>query len=158
MNKKRLCCFYVSDIHLITMLLPYINERINQGTEVITILETDISESAKKVIESIRGKKTEKLLQIDWKEKNLKYLEKYDIKNKLLLINGSEEFISKANEIINNRKENCDILNCYEIVQNTENLKFILDNHEKIVNTSGEREPEDVFIGYTQKSYKKIML
>lgn len=158
MNKKRLCCFYVSDIHLITMLLPYINERINQGTEVITILETDISESAKKVIESIRGRKTEKLLQIDWKEKNLKYLEKYDIKNKLLLINGSEEFISKANEIINNRKENCDILNCYEIVQNTENLKFILDNHEKIVNTSGEREPEDVFIGYTQKSYKKIML
>ena len=56
MNKKRLCCFYVNDIHLITMLLPYINERINESTEIITVLESDISKSVKKVMNGIHGK------------------------------------------------------------------------------------------------------
>ena len=86
MNKKRLCCFYVNDIHLITMLLPYINERINESTEVITIFETDISESANKVIERIQGKKSKELLNIDWKNKSLKYLQGVNFTNKLILV------------------------------------------------------------------------
>ena len=63
MNKK-LCCFYVNDIHLITMLLPYINERINESTKIITIFETDMSKSAKRVMDGIQGKKSEELLNI----------------------------------------------------------------------------------------------
>ena len=85
MNKKKLCCFYVNDIHLITMLLPYINKRINENTEVVTILEKDISESAKKVMDSIQGKKSKKLLNVDWKSKKLSYLYESDIKNALLV-------------------------------------------------------------------------
>lgn len=158
MNNKRLCCFYVNDIHLITMLLPYINERINENTEIITILETDISESAKKVIERIQGKKSEELLSVDWKNKKIGYLYECDVKNKLILISGKDEFMNEANKIINNKNERCTILNCYEMVQGSSELQEILDNHDKVVNTSGERYPEEVFTGYTQKIYKKITL
>lgn len=158
MNKKKLCCFYVNDIHLITMLLPYINKRINENTEVVTILEADISESAKKVMDSIQGKKSNKLLNMDWKNKNLSYLYESDIKDKLILINGEENFIKEANKIINDRDENCTVLNCYEIMQGSARLQEILDAHDKIVNTAGEKNPEDVFTGYTQKSYGKITL
>lgn len=156
MNKKRLCCFYVNDIHLITMLLPYINERINETTEVITIFETDISESANKVIERIQGKKSKELLNIDWKNKSLNYLQKADLKSKLVLINGTREFVEKANNIIDKKLESCTILNCFEVVKGKDELQEILDKHDKVVNTSGEKYPEEVFTGYTQKSYKKI--
>jgi len=158
MNKKRLCCFYVNDIHLITMLLPYINERINESTEIITILETDISESANKVINSIQGRKSEDLLNVNWKSKNLSYLYEADIKDKLVLVYGEEEFLNNANTIINSRKENCTILNCYEIVQESTKLENILDKHDKIVNTSGEKFAGEVFTGYTQKVYRKITI
>lgn len=158
MNEKRLCCFYANEIHLITMLLPYINKRINEGTEVITILETDISESAKKVIKGIQGNKSRNLLNIDWGNKKLDYLHECDIKNKLILINGKNEFINEANKIINDRKEECITLDCYEMMQITSHLQEILDQHSGIVNTSGEKSPEEVFTGYTQKNYKKITL
>lgn len=158
MNKKRLCCFYVNDIHLITMLLPYINERINENTEVITVLETDMSRGAKKVIEGIQGKKSEGLLKINWKNKNLNDLYEAEIKDKLFLINGTDDFINEANQIINNRKESCTILNCYEIMQGSEKLQEILDKHDKVVNTSGEKYKEEVFVGYMKKDYGKVTL
>ena len=151
MNKKKLCCFYVNDIHLITMLLPYINERINESTKIITIFETDMSESAKKVIDGIQGRKTENLLNLNWKNTNLNYLIDANLNEKLILIKGSKEFIKEANEIINHKKENCTILNCFEMMQGSEKLQEILDSHDKVVNTSGEKFPQEVFIGYERK-------
>lgn len=158
MNKKKLCCFYVNDIHLITMLLPYINERINKGTEVITMMETDMSKSAKKVIEEIQGKKSKSLLEIDWESKSLSYLYECDIKDKLILISGTEEFIKETNKIVANRNESCMILNCFEIIQGSEKLQEILDAHDKVVNTTGERNAEEVFEGYVKKNFSEITI
>lgn len=155
MNKK-LCCFYVNDIHLITMLLPYINERINESTKIITIFETDMSESAKKVIDGIQGKKSEGLLNLDWQNKKLNYLAESNLADTLVLIQGSKEFMKEANEMIKDRKENCTILNCFEMMQGCEGLQEILDYHDKVVNTSGEKFPEEIFVGYTRNSYGKI--
>lgn len=158
MNKKKLCCFYVNDIHLITMLLPYINERINEGTQVITMMETDMSKSAKKVIEEIQGKKSRSLLEIDWKSKSLSCIYECDIKDKLILISGNEDFMKEANKIVVNRKENCIILNCFEMMQGSEKLQEILDAHEKVINISGEKNPQEVFEGYVKKDYSEITL
>ena len=157
MNKK-LWSFYVNDIHLITMLLPYINERINENTEVITILETDMSRGAKKVIERIQGKKSEDLLKINWKNKSLNYLYEAEIKDKFFVISGTDEFMNGANQIINDRKENCTILNCYEMMQGRQKLQEILDKHDKVVNTSGEKYKEEIFAGYVKKDYGKVTL
>ena len=157
MNKK-LCCFYVNDIHLITMLLPYINERINESTKIITIFESDMSKSAKRVMDGIQGKKSEELLNISWKKGNLKNLLKLNLKNKLILVNGTNEYIKEVNNIINKKEENCVILNCFDMIQGSEHLQEILDYHDKIVNTSGEKNPSEIFTGYTQDEYKKITL
>ena len=103
MNKKKLCCFYVSDIHLVTMLLPYINERINESTKILTILETDMSKSAKRVIDGVQWKKSEALLNLNWKNRNLNFLREADLKDKLILISGSKEFMNEANKMINEK-------------------------------------------------------
>lgn len=159
MNMKKLCCFYLNDIHLITMLLPYINERIDQSTKIVTILEKNISESAERVIPKVHLKNSESLLNINWKEKDVKDVEKLDLDNNLVIVSGGDGFIKKVNEILNNRnQEKFDILNCFQIMQANNDLYKILDYHDKIVNTSGEKFPEEVFTEYTPKVYKKITL
>lgn len=158
MNKKRLCCFYVNDIHLITMLLPYINERIEEGTEVIAISEIDMSGSAQKVMEGVLGKRAKSLEKIDWTSKDLGYLKESDLKDKLILVSGENEFINEANKIIEDKKEKCTILNCFEIMQGSRRLQEILDEHDKVVNTSGEKNPDEVFTGFVHKNYDEITL
>ena len=49
-NIEKLCSFYVSDWHLVTMLLPYINKEINENANIITILENNIEENIKTLI------------------------------------------------------------------------------------------------------------
>ena len=41
-SMELLCSFYVSDWHIVTMILPYINTQINKGVKVATILEKDL--------------------------------------------------------------------------------------------------------------------
>ena len=57
---EKLCGFYVSDWHLTTTILPYINSKIDEKTNVITILENNIEENIKVL---------EKFLNLSEKEK-----------------------------------------------------------------------------------------
>ena len=40
------------------------------------------------------------------------------------------------------------IVNCYEIIEFNGSINEILDSHDKILNTSGEKEIEEVFDEY----------
>ena len=42
---EKLCGFYVSDWHLATTVLPYINSKIEENTKVITFLENKIEKN-----------------------------------------------------------------------------------------------------------------
>ena len=50
---EKLCGFYVSDWHLTTTILPYINSKIDEKTKVITILENNIEENIKVLMEKL---------------------------------------------------------------------------------------------------------
>ena len=67
---QKLCSFYVSDWHLVTMLLPYINCQIDANAKIITILENDIEENITTLIQKLNLKNEEKILEIDWKKIN----------------------------------------------------------------------------------------
>ena len=49
-NIEKICSFYVSDWHLVTMLLPYINKQINEKANIVTILESDIEKNIQTLI------------------------------------------------------------------------------------------------------------
>ena len=75
-NIEKICSFYVSDWHLVTMLLPYINKQINEKANIITILENDIEENIKTLIKRLNLKNEEKILNLNWKKTNgIKYSE-----------------------------------------------------------------------------------
>lgn len=158
-NLTKLCSFYVSDWHLVTMLLPYINKKINEQAKIATILEKDIKENVVTLVEKLNLKNKEKILKLKWnKTKEIEKIEKLEKEQELIIfINGSKEFIEKANKklakyiakpLINNKIK---IINCYEVMEFNSSIIEILNKHDKILNTSGEKEIEEVFADYERK-------
>ena len=176
LNKmKTICGFYVSSIHLITMILPYIRKEINENNEIETILEYNLKGNVENILNKliINDEEKETVLNINWKsqkiqkyynmEKKLKHL--LDDNNKInILISGSRKYIEEMNLILNkflkkyNNKLNdkeMSIINLYEVTEFDNNIREILDKHELIINTSGIHKIEDIFEDYKKKKKKK---
>ena len=160
-NIIKFCSFYVSDWHLVTMLLPYINRKINEESKIATVLEEDIEENIEKLVEKLNLKNKEKILNLNWlkidERKNI-FTDIKDNKEIIIIINGSQGFIEKKNEklkkYLSTHKINgkIKIINCYEIINYDGNISKILDEHDKILNTSGEKEIEEVFPEYSKEN------
>lgn len=162
---EKLCGFYVSNWHLATMLLPYINHQIDKEAKIITILENSIEENIKTLVEKLNLKNEKEILEIRWTNLNSK---KYsDIENilkqeirktkeNIILINGCKDYIIKNNENINKwiKKSSTNkikIINLFEVTEFNHNIMEILNAHDRILNTSGEKEISEVFEGYVRE-------
>lgn len=164
----KICSFYISDWHLVTMLLPYINKKLNEGVKIATVLEKDIRENVKTLLErlNLKVENESRILDINWnkistnKNFNIKNLFSNINNEVIIIVNGKREFIENANNNLikyiesNSIKQNIKIINCYEIVEFDGSITDILDRHDKILNTSGEKEIYEVFEDYERK--KKI--
>ena len=96
----KLCSFYVSDWHLVTMLLPYLNEEINKENKIVTLLETNIKEKVETLVKKLNLKNSEQILNINWNiVRTKKYLE---LKNILNIESKGEENITI---LVNGRKK-----------------------------------------------------
>lgn len=165
---EKICGFYVSNWHLATMLLPYINSKIDNGANVITILENNIVENIKTLVEKLNLKNEDEILNIRWQNvSSKKYTDIEAILNNeissnfenIILINGSKDYIEKNNLNIKkwtnkNSTKFIKIVNLFEVTDFNNNILGILDSHDRVLNTSGEKEITDVFEGY----YRSQML
>lgn len=150
-NITKVCSFYVSDWHLITMLLPHINKTINERNKVTTILEEDAQEKVEILLNKIKIENANNIININWRKKDvsnikieeLKLEETENIDNEVIIA-GSIEYINEANELIEDYVKNNDfkgrikIINCYLAEENL-NIKEILNDHRAVLNTAGER-------------------
>ena len=155
-SKLKICSFYVSDWHLTAMLLPFIEERVKHSDNINTIFEKDIASNMKKLLNKLQidNKVKESILNIGW-DKIIK--NKGDI---ILLIEGNKERIEYINKNIEKwmekqkeklKKRDIKIINCYEVSEFNENLMDILNVHDKILNTSGIHEIEELYSGYIKE-------
>lgn len=164
-NVKKVCSFCVSDLHLITMLLPYLDKKIKEDEKFITILEKNLTEEVRLVLSRLTLNNEDKngLLNINWNNKEItdfelikrEFIKGCKIFSKInIIINGSKEFIETANEKLGKMLETMKmdkairIINCYDITALDEDIKDILRTHDIILNTSGEKEISEVFVGY----------
>ncbi len=161
-NVEKLCSFYVSDWHLATMLLPYINRQIDKNTNIITLLENNIKENIETLVEKLDLKNREKILEIRWENINSKkYSDIEEILKKevnetnenIILVNGCKDYIEKNNENIERWIQKTGIkeikiINFFEVTEFNHHIVEILNAHDRVLNTSGEREISDVFEGY----------
>ena len=164
-NLTKFCSFYVSDWHLVTMLLPYINKKINEEAKISIILERDLINNIEKLVEKLNIKNEEKILELGWSKTSIKervIFNNESLNEKIIIINGSQDFIEKRNEKIEKylktHKVNgkIKIINCFEVTNYDGKISSILDKHDKIFNTSGEKEIKEVFEGYENKERKII--
>ncbi len=168
---ERVCGFYVSSIHLITMILPYIKNQINKNVKIETILEYNLKENVSNVLSNliIKDKEKEDILHINWS--NNKIQKYFNIEKKLknmlennsqtnILISGRKKFIEEANKIIDKfinkninkiKGKKITIIDCYEVTEFDDNIREILDTHELLINTSGIHKIEDIFEDYNTR-------
>ena len=170
--KLKICSFYVSDWHLTAMLLPFIEEKVKREENVYTILEKNLKYNMKEILDRIQIKDNIKaqILKIEWENKNLikfgeirKFMEKATKNQKIVtvIVEGNKERIEYINRNIekwidrNERKvkrKEIRIINCYEVSEFNSNINSILNEHEYIINTSGEYPVESMFEGHRKQA------
>jgi len=160
-NVTKLCSFYVSDWHLITMLLPYLNQKINEQAKIATILEKEMKQNVVTLLEKLNLKNKEKILNLNWdtnEEIKSKINELEEKQELVIFINGSKEFIERQNRKLTRYLQThflrhaIKIVNCYEIIKFNGDISEILDKHDKILNTSGEKEITEIFEDYQRNN------
>ena len=166
-HTKKLCSFYVSEWHLVTMILPYMNKELNEKANITTILEKNIEENIKTLILKLNLKNEKEILGIDWKaSQGIKYseLDKKLSKNikkenncNIIFISGSKDYIDFVNQNVDKwihahveNPEKIKIINCYEVTEFNSSIHEILNSHDKILNTAGEKYIYEVFDGYSE--------
>lgn len=170
-NILKICSFYVSDWHLTAMLLPYIEEAGDKGEHLNTILEKNISYNMKEILSRIKmsDRKKDEIEKVGWENKNIvkyseikKYMEN-TTKNQekiTIIIEGNRKRIEYINKNIDKwlkksekkiKHKEIKIINCYEVTEFNQDLNEILNEHDKILNTSGIHEIEEMYAGYIKK-------
>ena len=140
---EKVCCFYASDWHLTVMLLPYINKKIEEENKVYMKFENSIEDKVVALLGKLKLKNKENIKNISWSG-SVQEEEFFDCdKEKIYIISGSEEYITKKNASIENyysgKSQKVKIINCYEI-EDGKDLKAIIErnDYKNILNTKGE--------------------
>ena len=130
-TKEKTCCFYVSEFHLEMILVPYINEKIDEN---ITILsKKKLKETVKILISkmNLKEENKQKILNLDWDgEKEIK-------ENSNIIIIGNREYIKNKNEEIKD-KNVISILDCYDFEEEKNNMEEIFKQYKNTLNTLGK--------------------
>lgn len=167
----KICSFYVSDWHLTAMLLPYIEDAIEKGEHLNTIFEKNISYNMKEILTRIKisDRKKDEIIKVGWENKEIikyneikKYMEKVTKEGEkiTLIIEGNKERIEGIGKNIEKwmkksekkiKKKDIRIINCYEVTEFNKDLDEILEKHDKILNTAGLHEIEEMYSGYVRK-------
>lgn len=146
-NKRldRICSLYVNQMHLIVMLIPYIEKELEKGNKVVTILEDDLRKEVGTLVNKVNlpKKKKKGLKAINWDRTNLSLEQIENIKDDVVLVNGSYEFIKDVNRVLN--ENNKKVINCFELGVFENNSREILEGHYKILNTLGEKDISQMF-------------
>lgn len=136
-EKKKICSFFVSEYHLLTILLPYINEKMSENKSVELILEKDMVEKVKQYLKKIKEFENLKLLKLGWKK-----TKREDVSSRIaenVIVIGNEKYINEVNEILDKKGNIEEIINCYNIETLT-NLNEIVMKHDFVLKTSGKSE------------------
>ncbi len=158
---KKVCSFCVSDWHFITMITPYINQKIRNKEKVLLYTSQNYSLLIRTFLPKlmIDNEKKQKIADLNWNESNIKKysqieesLKNIKEKNITIIIKGENSYIEKIGSLIEKwSKENegskITVVNCYDVGEFNQNIEEILKKHDKILNTSGEKEISEVFEG-----------
>lgn len=127
---EKTCCFYVSEFHLEMILIPYINEKIEENITILT--EKNLKETMNILINKVNlsEENKQKILKLGWDgDKEIK-------ENSNIIIIGSKKFIENKNEEIKN-KNAVSVLDCYDFEEEKNDINNIVKKYKNSLNTMG---------------------
>lgn len=148
MLEDKICGFNVNEFHLVTMIMPYIYEKINEGKTISTFFEKDVQEIYEKVININEKfwKNKDELDEIDWRKTEINNIsEKFDKEVDIVIVAGKKDFIDKINRLVINFHTKFTLVNCFEIDDFNKNLENIVKKYDKILCTKGVREIKELY-------------
>lgn len=128
---EKICCFYVSEFHLEMILVPYINEKIDESITILT--QKNLKETLGTLISkmNLKQENKQKILELGWDgEERIK-------ENSNIIIIGSKEYIQNKNEEIKNKKA-LSVLDCYNFDEEKDNMNNIIKEYKNTLNTLGK--------------------
>ena len=151
-NIKKFCNFYVSDLHLSVMLLPYISKQVNEDVEITTIFEKLEKKNIETILDKLNVKNKEKILNINWFNTNKDTYENREntidksIRNNkkiTIIIGGDKKYNYETSKNVTEHLKDINnssikIINCYNINEIGNDIKSIVKEYDGILNTSGE--------------------
>ena len=148
-TKEKICTFYASDYHFEMISLPYINKNLEKNIEIVILTENNLEDTIKTLIKNtnLNEAKKKKIFEINWNCDDLNKFKKISEninkqKDMIIFIKGTENYIKNVNENIETwtkNGKNIKIIDCYNMEEVSEKLDTIMDQYEKILNTTGEK-------------------
>ena len=133
---EKIYSFYVSDYHLEMILLPFINNKIENNKKVIIETEYYLEESLKVVLErnNIKQENKNKILNLGW---NLNEKRELEDKSNIIII-GNKEYIKNINyKIKENKFGDVTIVDCYKFEDLEGDINQIKNTYDFNLNTYG---------------------
>lgn len=146
-NKENMCAFYASDYHFEMIILPYLDKKIEENNNIVIFTENNLNDTIDVLISktNLKEEKKEKILQLNWKNDDLKKFENLkeyekDSKEICVFIKGTENYIKNVKNNIseNSQKSKLKIIDCYSVDDIQGNINNVAKNYKNILNTMGE--------------------
>lgn len=131
---EKLCCFYVSDFHLEMILLPYINNKLDEN--IIIKTEKDLRDTVETLVSkmNLNEESKQKILSLGWNEKEYKKLED---KSNIIII-GNKKYINDVNVQIKEKDiKDATIIDCYNFEDTKDKIENIMGEYSRSLNTNG---------------------
>lgn len=134
MRHIKMCCFVTNYTHSCIIVNNYISNKYDKA-KVIYINQESEKEKLNSIVNKYFRKINKKIFYMEWL--NEEVVNDYENENIVLVVNGSESFISKVNEYMCFLKNNIVVINCYNITKIKSSIAEIMNNHDYYLNTNG---------------------
>lgn len=138
MKDKKICSFYVSEVHLLTILMPYIDEKIKEKQEIVLFLENNMQDKVMHFVKHIEVFRKTEIIKLGWKKtkkESVNIKKDFDI----AIVVGDEKYVEYVNKTLDKKENIEEIVNCYN-VESINNIKEIVYKHKFVLKTIGKCE------------------
>ena len=134
MKNIKLCSFVVNYTHSCIITSNFISKEFVDA-KVIYINENSQKEKLEKIANKYFKNLDKKIIYMEWLNEEI--INDYANENIILVVNGSESFITKVNGYIRFLKYNVLVINCYNVSEITSKISDIINKHDYFLNTNG---------------------
>lgn len=130
----KVCSFVANYTHSCIVANNFISKEFDKA-KVIYINENSEKEKLKKIVNKYFKNINKKIIYMEWLNEEI--VNDYVNENIVLVINGSESFISKVNEYMCFIQNEILVINCYNIIDIKSNISDIIATHDYYLNSDG---------------------